>query len=121
MFCLYTSSKLSRPEFEFSLKVMESNPRYLIKSFLLYRKLNYIEFFSDIFLGHNVRFGLILGQLAVLKKKGADYEQLLMAVFACFHGQKKHYRVRTKKLHNIFFIKQSIVYCSVGETSLRDF
>ena len=31
MFCLYTSSKLSRPEFEFSLKVkvMGSNPGYL--------------------------------------------------------------------------------------------
>ena len=39
MFCLYTSSKLSRPWFEFSLKVkvMGSNPGYLLKSFLLYR------------------------------------------------------------------------------------
>ena len=41
MFSLYTSSKLSRPEFEFSLKgklkVMGSNPGYLLKSFLLYR------------------------------------------------------------------------------------
>ena len=38
MFCLYTSSKLSRPKFEFSLKVkvMGSNPGYLLKSFLLY-------------------------------------------------------------------------------------
>jgi len=36
--CLYTSSKLSRPYFEFSLKVkvMGSNPGYLLKSFLLY-------------------------------------------------------------------------------------
>ena len=38
MFHLYTSSKLSRQKFEFSLKVkvMGSNPGYLLKSFLLY-------------------------------------------------------------------------------------
>ena len=38
MFCLYNSSKLSRPQFDFSLKVkvMELNPGYLISSFLLY-------------------------------------------------------------------------------------
>ena len=38
MFCLYTSSKFSRPKFEFSLnvKVMGSNPGYLLKYFLLY-------------------------------------------------------------------------------------
>ena len=24
------------------------------------------------------------------KKIGADYEQILRAVFSCFHGQKKH-------------------------------
>ena len=37
MFCLITSSKLSHQTFEFSLKlkVMESNPGYLLKSFLL--------------------------------------------------------------------------------------
>ena len=31
MFCLYTSSSLSRPWFEFSLKVMGSYPGYLLK------------------------------------------------------------------------------------------
>ena len=38
MFCLYVSSKLSRPYFEFSLhlKVMGLNQVYLFKSFLLY-------------------------------------------------------------------------------------
>ena len=38
IFCLYTSSKLSRPKFDFTLKVkvMGSNPSYLLKSFLLY-------------------------------------------------------------------------------------
>ena len=38
MFCLYTSSKLSQPYFEFSLKmkVVGSNSGYLLKSFLLY-------------------------------------------------------------------------------------
>ena len=35
--CLYISSKLSRPKFEFSLKVMGLNPDYLLKSFLLYQ------------------------------------------------------------------------------------
>jgi len=40
-------------------------------------------------MGKKMRFGLVLGQLAILKKKfGADYEQLLRAVFSCFHGQK---------------------------------
>jgi hypothetical protein len=33
-----------------------------------------------------LRFGLVLGQLAVLKK---NYEQLLMALFSCFFMQKK--------------------------------
>ena len=37
----------------------------------------------------NLIFGLVLGQLAVLKKTfGADYEQLLRAIFSCFHGEK---------------------------------
>ena len=36
-----------------------------------------------------MRFGLILGRLAILKKKvWADYEQLLRAVFLCFHSSK---------------------------------
>jgi hypothetical protein len=38
MFCVITPSKLSRQKFEFSLKVklMGTNPSYLLKSFLLY-------------------------------------------------------------------------------------
>ena len=38
MFCLYTSSKLSHPKFEFSRKVklMGLNPGYLLRYFLLY-------------------------------------------------------------------------------------
>ena len=36
-----------------------------------------------------LRFGLDLGQLAVLKKRiWANYEQLLRVVFSCFQGQK---------------------------------
>jgi hypothetical protein len=42
------------------------------------------------------------------KKLGADYEQLLRAVFSCFHGQKigfiflkKKSTIRTEKLHKI--------------------
>ena len=58
-----------------------------------------------------------LGQLAILKKKiGADYQQLLGAVFSCFQGQKtikffeKYCSVCTKKLHNISFIYISLIF-----------
>jgi hypothetical protein len=62
----------------------------------------------------NMRFGLILGRLAILKKSGrADYEQLLGAVFFMFSGAKKNLNfflknpsVRTKKLHKMLFIKK---------------
>ena len=38
-----------------------------------------------------MRNWLVLEQLAILKKKlGADYEQLLRAVFSCFQGQKNN-------------------------------
>jgi len=94
-----------------------------------------------IFMEQNMRFGLILGRLSILKKKNwANYEQLLRLVFSCFRGQKnmlnfflKHCSIRTKKLHNMSFIifffwfkkngkySQSIVYCSTRDTSLRDF
>jgi hypothetical protein len=40
-----------------------------------------------IFREQNMGFGLILGQLAILKKMGADYEQLLRPVFSCFVGK----------------------------------
>ena len=37
---------------------------------------------------NELRFGLDLGRLAVLKKRvWADYEQLLRVVFSCFQGQ----------------------------------
>ena len=53
----------------------------------------------------NMRFGLILGQLAILEKKvWADYEQILRAFFSCFHTQKKLFCVRTKKLLNTRYI-----------------
>ena len=91
----------------------------------------------DIFMEQKVGFGLVLGRLAVLKKKFmADYEQ-----FLCFQGQNfffKYCSVRTKKLHNISFIiflysfknfggskyvrySQLIVSCSTGDTSLHNF
>ena len=37
----------------------------------------------------HLRFGLVLGQLAMLKKHWADYEQLLRVVFSCCQEQKK--------------------------------
>ena len=52
-------------------------------------KVHYIEVAQGaIFVEQKWRSGLVLGQLAVLKKKWADYEQLLRVVFSCFHGQK---------------------------------
>jgi hypothetical protein len=36
-----------------------------------------------------LRFGLDLNWLALLKKNWANYEQILKPVFSCFHGQKK--------------------------------
>ena len=45
-----------------------------------------------------LRFGLDLGRLAVLKKKvWADYEQLLRVFFSCFQEQKK----KLKKIKDI--------------------
>ena len=44
------------------------------------------------FLEQNMRFGLVLGQLAILQKTwGANYEQLLRVVFSCFQGQKNDF------------------------------
>ena len=48
----------------------------------------YIEVVQgDIFMEQKMRFGLVLGRLAILKKMVADYEQLLRAIFSCFQGQ----------------------------------
>ena len=49
-----------------------------------------------------LRFGLVLGRLAILKKSRVDYEQLSRAFFSCFHGQKnldlKYCSVCTKNM-----------------------
>ena len=37
-------------------------------------------------MGQKMRFGLVLGQLAILKKMGPDYEQLLQVFFFMFSG-----------------------------------
>ena len=61
-----------------------------------------------------LRFGLDLGRLAVLKRKRvwADYEQLLRVVFSCFQGQKifffflkKNQNGRLKKTEFFNFVK----------------
>ena len=51
---------------------------------------HYIEVVQgDIFMEQKMTFGLVLGRLAILKKKlGANYEQLLRVFFSCFQGQK---------------------------------
>ena len=63
---------------------------------------------GDIFMVQKIRFGLVLGRLAILKKRRADYDQLLRVFFSCFQGQKKLYiflkkywSVLTKKLHKM--------------------
>ena len=62
-----------------------------VKSDNLQYQSHYIEVGQgDIFMEQKMGFGLILGQLAILKKKGTDYEQLLRAVFSCFQGQKNY-------------------------------
>jgi hypothetical protein len=43
---------------------------------------------GDIFVEQKMRFGLVLGWLAILKKMGADYEQLLRMVFSCLQQKK---------------------------------
>jgi hypothetical protein len=56
-----------------------------------------------------MNFGLIFGQLAILKKRlRADYEQLLRVFFSCLQGQKnnlnflkKYFSICTKKLHKM--------------------
>ena len=54
---------------------------------------------GEIFMEQKMRFGLILGWLAILKKRmGADYEQLLRVVFSSFQEQK-----------NDFFLKNILV------------
>ena len=74
-FCLITSSKLSRQQFEFSLnvKVMGSNPDYLPKNFLLYNLTKVlVEDKSDNFL--NVQ---IHGEFAIVERVscvGHDYK-----------------------------------------------
>ena len=58
----------------------------------------------EIFTEQELRFGLELDQLALLKKKLDRLWATFEAFFACFYGKKwKHCSVHTKKLHNIFF------------------
>ena len=50
---------------------------------------HYIEVAQgDIVMEQKMRFGLVLGEMAILKKMRADYEQLLRVFFSCFQGQK---------------------------------
>ena len=78
---------------------------------------HYIEVAQGaIFMEQKIRFGLVLGRLAILKKKlEADYEQLLRVFFSGFLGQKntlkfffKYCGVRTKKLHQMKVRKPKI-------------
>ena len=92
MFCLYTSSKLSHPKFEFSLKVMRSNTGYLVKPFLLYR-VN-LQFTIWHFLANFVLMCLVsrwsgahdraLAGIYGVEYSALDAYQLLISVNSCF-------------------------------------
>ena len=45
--------------------------------------------YKVIFMKQNMKFGLILGQLAIQKKNWAVKYDTFEGVFLCFHGQKK--------------------------------
>ena len=52
-------------------------------------KVNFPCLKLEVVQGNIMRFGLVLGRFAILRKKlGADYGQLLRVVFSCFQGQK---------------------------------
>ena len=98
-----------------------------------------------------MRFGLLLGRLAILKKKKFgpimnNFWGRFFHVFGCKKNEIFFWKccsIRTEKLHNInlrtklkkkkialktwkkrpqiVLNSQSIVYCSIGDTSLRDF
>ena len=51
-------------------------------------------------MAQKLRFGLVLGRLAIMKKKfWVDYEKLLIAVFSWAKKIEKYCSVGTKKLH----------------------
>ena len=61
-----------------------------------YDQSHYVEVAQGaIFMEQNMRFGLILGRLAILKKIGANYQQLLRPVFSCFREQKNGFFKKT--------------------------
>ena len=56
---------------------------------LMHDQSHHIEVLQGaIFMKQNMKLGLILGRLAILKKIGANYQQLLRPVFSCFREQK---------------------------------
>ena len=80
-------------------------PRY--KRTALKEECLYIEVAKGaIFMEQNMRFGLILGLLAILKKNLGRLWATFEAVFFMFSwAKKKDCIVRTKKLHYLSFIK----------------
>jgi hypothetical protein len=65
-----------------------------------------------------MRFGLVLGRLAILKKKlRANYEQLLRVVFSCFQGQK----IILKKFKNIVVSSAPKKASNEGEKTKTEF
>ena len=97
MFCLITSSKLSRPQFEFSLKVkvMGSNSSYLLKSFLLYVNCDCTYFELDL----SLRIRETFSRCAELWKKIQFY-----AIFTPF------YSVEIMTSNWCIIINQSFIY-----------
>ena len=90
---------------------------------------HYIEVVQgDIVMEQEMWFGLVLGRLAIMKKRS------LGRLWATFEDSFFMFSV-AKKIFFLFFLppktwkncpqiglnSQSIVYCSIGDTSLRDF
>ena len=72
---------------------------------------------GDTFMEQNMRFGLILGRLAILKKKWGRLLASPESGFFMFSWAKKHFdfskkhcSVRTKKLHYISFMFLNLMY-----------
>ena len=91
MFCLYTSSKLSRPYFEFPLmvKVMGSNAGYLLKSFLLYHHI-LVDYFS-LTHSHTIISWLIMSlSPTLIPSYLIDYFPFTYSHFSGMHGGPSH-------------------------------
>ena len=56
-----------------------------VATYIIHDQSHYIKVaLGDIFMEEKIRFGMVLGWMAILKKMGTDYEQLLRVVILLF-------------------------------------